>query len=74
MASIVAATQARFSDGEWEIGVVDASSVRINGEQVLSNRHPAIPDAAGGSVVDTEARSTLAAILAALRQHGLIES
>lgn len=64
--------RARFCSGEWRFGVVEAASVRVNGEQVLSARQPAIADALGGSVVDEQARSALAAVLMALREHGLI--
>ena len=64
--------RARFSSGEWQFGVLNAASIRVNGNQVLSGRQPAIADAAGGAVVDEQARSALASILTALRQHGLI--
>jgi hypothetical protein len=58
--------------GAWEVGVVRAQEVRINGLTVLRERQPAVPNVAGGSVVDTQCRAALAGILAALRTHGLI--
>jgi len=61
------------SDG-WEIGTVRCTSVIVNGNKVLGDRSGAIAAPQGGSVVDAEARASLNAVLAALRQHGLISS
>lgn len=44
----------------------------VAGEQVIGARQPTIANPAGGATVDSEARTTLMAILAALRMHGLI--
>lgn len=52
---------------------VDVSSrYEVAGTQVVGAQEPAIPDAAGGITVDTEARAALNALLAAARAHGLI--
>lgn len=64
---------ATFRQGAWEMGVVRGSSVVIAGDQVIGPRLPGIAPASGGSTVDAEARSAISAVLAALRQHGLIE-
>ena len=64
---------ANYRAGTWEMGIVRGSSLMIGGEQVVGARAPAIPDPAAGSVIDSEARTAIGAILAALRQHGLIE-
>jgi hypothetical protein len=61
-----------FRQGAWQIGVVDASEVRVGGEAVVRGRRPAIATPAGGSTVDSEARTAISAILASLRAHGLI--
>jgi len=58
--------------GVWESGIVRAQEVRINGQTVVRNRQPAVTDPAGGTVVDTQGRAAIAAILATLRTHGLI--
>jgi hypothetical protein len=63
-----------FRSGAWELGVLLGSSVKIAGQQVVGARLPAIPGPSGGGTVDTEARSSVGQILAALRQHGLIET
>ena len=50
----------RYRNGTWE--------------QVLGTRQPPIANVAGGSIVDVESRATIAAVLDALRAHGLIET
>ena len=65
------ATFGRRGDA-WELGIVRAEEVKIDGETVLRGRQPAIPDPAGGSVADAECRAAVAAMLAAMRAHGLI--
>lgn len=56
----------------WDIGAERASSLKVGGQQVVGARQAAIPNPAGGSVADSEARVAISAILAALRAHGLI--
>ena len=58
--------------GTWEPGIGRFQEVRIAGETVLRGRQPAIPNPAGGTVVDSESRAALVAVLNALRTHGLI--
>lgn len=64
---------AAFRAGAWELGTLRASSLLIDGQQVVGARVAAIADPAGGSMVDAEARAAIGEILSALRQHGLIE-
>jgi hypothetical protein len=63
---------ARRTAGGWDRGVLAATSVTIDGEQVVGARQAAIPDAAGGGTQDSEARAAINALLAACRNHGLI--
>jgi hypothetical protein len=63
-----------YRNGAWEAGVVRGASLVIDGEQVVGSRLAAIATPAGGSVIDLEARASIAAMLDALRQHGLIEA
>ena len=65
---------ATFRNAAWEIGALCGSSLRIDGLQVVGSQAAAIASPAGGSVIDAEARAALGAILAALREHGLIAS
>ena len=65
---------ARHVGGTWTLGTVAGSRVVIAGLQVVGARRAAITDPSGGSVVDAEARTAIAAVLAVLRAHGLIAS
>lgn len=65
---------ARYSDGAWVLGELRGSTVVIAGDRVVGARRGAISLSSDGSVIDVEARATLAEILAALRGHGLIGS
>jgi hypothetical protein len=64
---------ALYHDGSWEIGTLKGSQLMVGGLKVVSARGAAIADPAPGATVDAEARTTIGEILAALRQHGLIE-
>ena len=61
-----------YRGGAWVEGEIRATSVNVGGQQVVGARGTAIASPSGGSVVDGEARAALTAILAALRNHGLI--
>lgn len=63
-----------FRGGAWEIGMLRGSAVVVDGVQVVGAQQPAIAASAGGAVVDAEARAAIAAILGALRAHGLIQA
>jgi hypothetical protein len=63
-----------FRSGAWELGMVRGSSLFIGGQQVVGSRTGAIAATSGGSTIDVEARTVIAQILVALRQHGLIET
>ena len=63
---------ATYRNGSWEMGIVRADRIEIEGLQVLGQRCDAIADPAGGNVIDVESRTAIASILEALRSHGLI--
>lgn len=63
-----------YREGAWEAGVIRGRGVFIDGAQVVGPRVASIPNPSGGSTVDNEARTALLNVLAALRQHGLVES
>ena len=58
----------------WVYGDLCGSVVTIGGNQVVGGRGAAVPDPAGGTTVDSQARATLASLLATLRTHGLISN
>jgi hypothetical protein len=65
---------ATYRSGAWELGVVRGASLVLGGQQIVGSRAAAIPSPSGGMIVDSQARSTIDQILAAMRQHGLIET
>ena len=67
-------TWAAFRNGGWELGIVRADALLVGGQQVVGQRAAAIQSPAGGTLVDSEGRAAIDAILGALRQHGLIET
>ncbi len=56
----------------WQAAQVRTDGVYIGGDRIIATRQSAIADPTGGSTTDTQARTAISAILAALRNHGLI--
>lgn len=65
---------ATYMPNGWEVGIIRAAQILVEGEQVIGAQAAAIADPAGGGVVDSEARIAVAGVLSAMRQHGLIAS
>jgi hypothetical protein len=63
---------ASYRAGGWSVGILRGERVEIGGQQVVGPRGGAILAPTTGAVIDTEARTAVSAILAALRLHGLI--
>jgi len=63
---------ARFSSGSWTVGELRGTRLVLAGAAVVGARQAAIATPVGGSAIDTEARAAIAAVLVALRTHGLI--
>lgn len=63
---------ATYIGATWQIGQLRASQLLVGGVQVVGAQAAAIANPAGGTTIDAEARATLASILGALRDHGLI--
>lgn len=70
----VAGVRATYQAGVWDVGAVSASSLVIGGQRVVGSRSGAIAEPVGGATIDAQARVSIAAILSALRSHGLIAS
>jgi hypothetical protein len=56
----------------WSDGGMPVASLRVNGQQVVAARQPAILSPSGGTTIDAEARAALGQIIATLMSHGLI--
>jgi hypothetical protein len=63
---------AHRAGGGWIVGDVPAQAVSVGGVQVVGAQQAPIGNPSGGTTVDVQARSALAALLAAARAHGLI--
>lgn len=68
----VSGQTAAYDGAAWEIGTIKGATLALAGSQVVGARLAAVADPAGGASVDVEARAAIVAILARLRQHGLI--
>jgi hypothetical protein len=64
----------RFDGTAWLDGAVRNDGIYLDGKRVIAPRQGAIAAPTGGATRDEEARGVLAAILGALRGHGLIEA
>ena len=62
-----------WRSGAWSGGEIPASSFFVGGKKVVGERQPAVPSPSGGTIIDEEARSVIAALTAALKSHGLID-
>ncbi len=61
-----------FDGEDWQPESMRGDGIYIEGAKIVGARQPAIAAPVGGMITDAEARSTIAAILATLRTHGLI--
>ena len=62
----------RRAGAQWIAGQVRARQILVDGIAVVGAQQGAIAAPAGGGVIDVEARIAIGAMLAAIRQHGLI--
>lgn len=62
-----------WAGSEWSDGSLPASALKIGGQQVVGARLPDIANPSGGTIIDTEARTAVAAVIATLKSHGLID-
>ena len=72
---VVDRDHALHHDGSaWRGGAERSDGLYIDDVKVVGARQPGIPAPTGGVTIDSEARNSIALILAALRAHGLILS
>jgi len=64
----------RFDGAVWVDEPVRVDGFYLAGQRLVGTRQGAIAAPSGGATQDAEARGTIAAILAALRTHGLIDA
>lgn len=60
-----------WDGGGWSDGSLPTTKITIEGQQVVGARVEEVPSPSGGSIIDVEARASIAALIAALKSHGL---
>ena len=63
----------RWSSSGWTAGELRGTKLFLDGDQILSKRQPGVPSPSGGSIIDVEARQSIATLIATLKSHGLID-
>ncbi|HEX2764111.1 MAG TPA: DUF2793 domain-containing protein [Allosphingosinicella sp.] len=61
-----------FDGTGWGGGELACSGILVDGLKVVGERQPAVASPSGGTIIDSEARAAIAALIAALMSHGLI--
>jgi hypothetical protein len=68
------AGHARFWSGTgWSNGKLPVAGIVVAGQQVVGARLAAVPSPSGGTTIDVEARAAIAALIVALKTHGLTD-
>lgn len=62
----------RFDGTAWRRGDLLARRLIVGGTMVVGMQQPGVSTPVGGSVVDTEARAAITALISSLAAHGLI--
>lgn len=62
-----------WSGSAWRGSELVATALEIDGQQVVGPRLPEVPSPSGGTIIDTEARDAIDALIATLKTHGLID-
>lgn len=62
-----------WSGSAWSDGTLPAAGLSVGGRKVVGARGAAIPSPSGGTIIDEEARAAVAAVIVALKSHGLID-
>jgi hypothetical protein len=68
-----AAVPRQWDGNAWSGGRVACAGLSIGGLDVVGERLPAVPSPSGGTIIDAEARTAVAAVIAALKSHGLTD-
>ena len=63
----------QWDGSAWTSGRIACAGLSIAGKAVVGERLPALANPSGGTIIDAEARTALAAVIAALKSHGLTD-
>jgi hypothetical protein len=62
----------QWDGAAWSDGRLRCAGLTVAGVQIVGERQPNVPSPSGGTIIDTEARAAVTAVIAALMSHGLI--
>ena len=68
-----AAAPRQWDGSAWSGGRIACAGLTIGGKAVVGERLSAVASPSGGTIIDAEARAALAAVIAALKSHGLTD-
>jgi hypothetical protein len=63
----------QWNGSGWSGGTFACAGLVVGGQQVVGERQPGVPSPSGGTIIDAEARAAIAALIATLLSHGLID-
>jgi hypothetical protein len=63
----------QWDGAAWSDGTIRCGGVVVDGQQVVGQRQPAVPNPSGGTIIDVEARAAINGVIATLLSHGLID-
>jgi len=63
----------RWTASGWNDGKLPVAALIVGGQQVVGARVPAVASPSGGTTIDVEARAAIAALIVALKSHGLTD-
>jgi hypothetical protein len=69
----IAEVPRQWDGSAWGGGRVACAGLTVGGKEILGERLPALASPSGGTIIDAEARAALAAVIAALKSHGLTD-
>jgi hypothetical protein len=62
-----------WTGSAWSDGRLPSAGLLVGGHQVVGTRCAAVPSPSGGTIIDVEARAAIAALIVALKSHGLTD-
>lgn len=62
-----------WTGSAWSGGELPVSALIVQGKQVVGARLPSVPSPSGGTTIDAECRTAVAALIATFKSHGLTD-
>ena len=72
--SIDDGTVVRRTASDWAVGALTAATLSIAGKQVVGTQRARVLAPSGGTIIDSQARAAIAALIGGLEAHGLFSA